>query len=141
MDPLSGTLQLLVFMICLFFSLLGLQPASLAQRVSQQKLDMRVYAAKLIRRPSLQSFVDSRVKPQGELLLRWHNGLPLIQTARVDDWLCPSVGDDRHQQVVDHVRLALFIQRHDPVLLQLRDRHLDHAHRSFDDRLPRCHDS
>src|SRR5690606_828889 len=56
-----------------------------------------------------------------------------VQRAGVDDGLGAAVSAEHDQQVADHLRLALLVRFDHAVLLQLGQRHLDHAHGAGDD--------
>src|SRR3546814_3466766 len=56
-----------------------------------------------------------------------------VQRAGVDDRLRCAVAAQHHEQVADHDGLALLVALDHAVLLQLVERHLDHAHRTGHD--------
>jgi uncharacterized membrane-anchored protein len=63
-----------------------------------------------------------------------------IQRAGVDDWRGRLITAEHDHQVAHHRCFALLVELDDALLVQARERHVDHANRTLDDLRARRHD-
>jgi hypothetical protein len=91
-------------------------PASAAQGVAQDELDLRVEAAQIVVRPPLYRIQNGAVDPQEKGFPLGH-GL-LVNRAGVHDRLRRLLAAQHDQEIADHLRLSLFVECDDALVRQ-----------------------